>query len=349
MSQTDSRSMLASYLLEPGKIEIRSLPVPVPGPEQVLIRVDAVGSCGSDTHFYKTGVIGDLVVKSPIVLGHEVAGTIVAVGENVSADRIGQLTAVEPQKPCRACEYCKRGDYHLCPSMEFYGAWPVDGAFAEYVLIDSDFAFDVPGHMTAEQAALVEPTSVAVHACRRAGVSAGSSVFITGAGPIGVMTTQVARAFGATRIVVTDPAEPRRDFVARRGATEVVNPLTTDLSAYGDQFDIYIDASGNAEAILSAIPVIKRGGMAMLVGMGSHDLSVPIAHLQHREITMTGTYRYVNTWPAAISLIATGAVNTEGLVTSRHGLHEVEDAMLNATRDPHSIKSMIIPALTKEA
>lgn len=339
--------MRASYLLEPQKIELRALPVPVPSPGEVLVRVDAVGSCGSDTHFYNTGVIGELVVKSPVILGHEVAGTIVAVGENVNDERLGRLVAVEPQRPCRVCDYCKRGLYHLCPDMEFYGAWPVDGAFSEYVLIDADFAFDVPENMTAEQAALVEPTSVAVHACRRAGVTAGSSVFITGAGPIGIMTVQVARAFGSTRIVVSDPAQPRRDFVTHRGATEVIDPKATDFAVYKEQFDIFIDASGNADAILSAIPVIKRGGMAMLVGMGSNDLNVPIAHLQHREITLTGTYRYVNTWPTAVRLIATGAVNTEGLVTSRHGLDDVESAMLNASRDPRSIKSMVIPALTQ--
>lgn len=126
-------------------------------------------------------MIGELVVKSPVILGHEVAGTIVAVGENVNDERLGRLVAVEPQRPCRVCDYCKRGLYHLCPDMEFYGAWPVDGAFSEYVLIDADFAFDVPENMTAEQAALVEPTSVAVHACRRAVVTSGSSVFITGA------------------------------------------------------------------------------------------------------------------------------------------------------------------------
>jgi L-iditol 2-dehydrogenase len=339
------KKMKASYLLEPGKVELREIPVPVPGAGEVLVRIDAVGSCGSDTHFYKSGAIGDLVVESPIILGHEAAGTVAAVGEGVSEERVNKLVSIEPQKPCRSCEYCKRGDYHLCPAMEFYGAWPIDGAFSEYAVIDSDFAHDVPPNMNAEQAALVEPASVAVHACRRAGVTPGSSVFITGAGPIGVMITQVARAFGATRIAVSDPAEPRRQFVLGLGADELIDPLNDDLSVFEDQFDIYIDASGNAGAILSALPVIRRGGVAMLVGMGVNDLQLPLAHLQHREITLSGTYRYVNTWPTAISLIATGAIITEGLVTSRHGLDDVENAMLNASRDPRAIKAMVIPGL----
>lgn len=341
-------TMRASYLVEPGVVELREIPVRQPEPGQVLVRIDAVGSCGSDTHFYHTGAIGDLVVKSPIVLGHEAAGTIVAVGDGVSDERLNRLVSIEPQKPCRSCEYCKRGDYHLCPQMEFYGAWPIDGAFLEYALIDSDFAFDVPEGMTAEQAALVEPASVAIHACNQSGVRAGSSVFITGAGPIGIMMAQVSKAYGATRVVVSDPAKPRREFVLTRGANEAIDPLVEKLSDYEDQFDIYIDASGNPDAISSALPVIRRGGTAMLVGMGANDLTVPFAHLQHREIVLTGTFRYVNTWPTAIKLISSGAIETDGLVTSRHGLDDVENAMTNASRDPHAIKSMVLPSLTKK-
>ncbi len=340
--------MKASFLLEPGKLELREIAVPTPGPKEVLVKIEAVGSCGSDTHFYKTGAIGELVVRSPIILGHEAAGVIVAVGEAVSASRVGDLVAIEPQKPCRACEYCKIGDYHLCPNVEFYGAWPIHGAFAEYVLIDTDFAFTVPKGMDAEQAALAEPVSVAIHACRKAGVTAGSSVFITGAGPIGVMMTQVARAFGATRVVVSDPSEPRRAFVEKKGASETVDPMSGDLSSYEEQFDIYIDASGNTRAILSAVPVVKRGGRVVLVGMGISELPLDFGYLQQREIGISGTFRYSNTWPAAIQLIATGAIDTEGMVTSRHGLDDVESALLSASLNPEAIKAMVLPALTRE-
>ncbi len=340
-------TMKASYLVEPGKIELRDIPVPTPGVNQLLVKIEACGSCGSDTHFYRTGAIGELVVKSPIILGHEASGIIVAVGANLDESRIGSLVAIEPQKPCRSCEYCKIGDYHLCADVEFFGAWPFDGAFAEYVLIESDFAFDVPEGMTAEQAALAEPVSVAIHACRKAGVTAGSSVFITGAGPIGVMMTQVARAFGASRVVVSDPSQPRRIFVEKKGATQTTNPLAGDLSDFVDQFDIYIDASGNSKAILSAIPVIKRGGRAILVGMGVNELEFEFAHLQQREIAISGTFRYSNTWPTALRLISTGAINTEGIVTSRHGLDDVENALTISSRNPEAIKAMVLPSLTK--
>lgn len=204
--------MTASVLTEPKTIELRNVPVPALGRNQVLVKVESVGVCGSDTHFYETGSIGDIVVEGPVILGHESSGIIVAGGEDVASSRIGTRVSVEPQTVCRRCEYCKRGSYHLCRAVEFYGAWPVDGSFAEYEVIDDDFAHEVPEEMSFDQAAMAEPVSVAVHAVRKAKVTQGSRVLITGAGPIGVLNAQVARAYGASEIVISDPVENRRDF-----------------------------------------------------------------------------------------------------------------------------------------
>ncbi|WP_309082137.1 NAD(P)-dependent alcohol dehydrogenase [Zhihengliuella sp.] len=339
-------TMLASVLTEPERIELQRVGVPAPAAGQVLMRVTAVGVCGSDTHFYETGRIGDIVVDGPIVLGHETAGEIVAVGAGVDPSRVGEQVAIEPQMPCRRCDYCKTGSYHLCRSMRFYGAYPVDGSFCEYALIDEDFAHPIPEGMTAEQAALVEPVSVAVHACRRAGVVPGAKVLITGAGPIGVLTAQVARAFGATEVIISDPIPHRRAYAEARGVTLALDPAEADLGRYDQHFDVYIDASAHAGAIGSAFPAIRPGGTAVLVGMGGLNLEVPIALIQHREITLTGTYRYVNTWPTAIDLIATGAIEVDSLVTGRYGLDAVEEALTKAKSDPVAIKTMIIPSLT---
>ena len=338
--------MLASVLTAPNSIELKTVNVPALEPGQVLVRIDAVGVCGSDTHFYEKGAIGDIVVEGPVVLGHESAGEIVSVGSGVNPARIGAKVSIEPQFPCRKCDYCKDGRYHLCRSMRFYGAWPVDGSFSEYAVIDDDFAHTVPDSMSAEQAALAEPVSVAVHANRRGGVTAGSRVLITGAGPIGVLNAQVARAFGATEIVVSDPISHRREYAAEHGASQVLDPATTDLAQWEEYFDVYIDASGNAGAILSAIPTIKPGGSAVLVGMGGDFLNLPIAMIQHREITLTGTFRYVNTWPTAIELIARGVVDVDSLITGRYGLDRVDEALMSAKTDPLAIKTMVIPSLT---
>ncbi|MDD7834258.1 MULTISPECIES: NAD(P)-dependent alcohol dehydrogenase [Paenarthrobacter] len=336
-------TMRASVLTSPKTIELQEVPVPEPQPGQVLVRVTAVGVCGSDTHFYETGSIGDIVVQGPIVLGHETAGEIVAVGPGVDSSRVGTRVAVEPQTPCRKCDYCKTGRYHLCRDILFYGAWPVDGSFAEYVIVDDDFAHAVPEEISDEQAALLEPLSVAVHAARRAGVKAGDKVLITGAGPIGVMNVQVAKALGASEVVISDPIAHRRDFALAHGADVALDPTTNGLDDYAEYFDVYIDASGNARAILPAFPAVKRGGTACLVGMGGDELNVPIAMIQHREITLTGTFRYVNTWPTAIALLASGAVDVEGIVTGRYGLEDVEESLMKAKKDPMAIKTMVIP------
>lgn len=338
-------SMRASVLTAPRTIELKEVTVPEPQPGQVLVRVTAVGVCGSDTHFYETGSIGDIVVEGPIVLGHETAGEIVAVGAGVDSSRVGTRVAVEPQTPCRKCEYCKAGRYHLCRDILFYGAWPVDGSFAEYVLVDDDFAHAVPDGISDEQAALLEPLSVAVHAARRAGVKVGDKVLVTGAGPIGVMNVQVAKALGASEVVISDPIAHRRDFALAHGADTALDPTTTGLDNYAEHFDVYIDASGNSRAILPAFAAVKRGGTACLVGMGGEELNVPIAMIQHREINVTGTFRYVNTWPTAIALLVSGAVNVEGIVTGRYGLEDVEESLMKAKSDPMAIKTMVIPGL----
>jgi L-iditol 2-dehydrogenase len=225
----------------------------------------------------------------------------------------------------------------------FYGAWPVDGSFAEYVIVDDDFAHAVPEEISDEQAALLEPLSVAVHAARRAGVKAGDKVLVTGAGPIGIMNVQVAKALGASEVVISDPIAHRREFALAHGADIALDPTTCGLDDYAEYFDVYIDASGNARAIVPAFPAVKRGGTACLVGMGGDELNVPIAMIQHREITLTGTFRYVNTWPTAIALLATGAVDVDGIVTGRYGLEDVEESLMKAKKDPSAIKTMVIP------
>ena len=340
------QTMLASVLTEVGKIELEQVPVPALESNQVLVKVEAVGVCGSDTHFYRTGHIGDLVVEGPIILGHESAGTIAEVGSAVDRARIGARVSIEPQRPCRVCKHCKEGEYNLCVDMAFYGAYPVDGVFSEYAIIEDDFAYEVPESMNFEEAALVEPVSVAVHACRRAGITAGDKVLIAGAGPIGVITAQVARAFGATEVVVSDPVPGRREFVLGLGATAAVDPLAGGLNDFELHFDSFIDASGNAAAIVGGIATLRRHGRIVLVGMGNDELTLPISVVQNRELELTGTYRYANTWPVAIDLVASGRVQVSPLVTGRLGLDKVEEGLLKAETDPTAMKTVIAPSLT---
>lgn len=339
--------MRASVLRGVRDIVVEQRPTPVPAADEVLVRIAAVGTCGSDVHYYQHGRIGSYIVESPMILGHEASGTIVAVGDSVPADRIGQRVSIEPQRVDRTCRYCKSGQYNLCVNIEFYATPPIDGAFAEYAVIQQDFAHSVPDSISDDAAALMEPLSVAIWSLQKAGVSAGSSVLIAGAGPIGIVTAQTARAFGATTIVVSDPMPERREVALRYGATSVIDPAaaaTVDAGAAGSGFDAFIDASGAPSAVRAGILALRRAGSAVLVGMGADDVSMPVSTIQSRELTVTGVFRYANTWPTAIALVAAGLVDLDALVTGHFGLDAVEDA-LGSAGTATTLKSMVVPAI----
>ncbi|SDQ05546.1 NAD(P)-dependent alcohol dehydrogenase [Leucobacter chromiiresistens] len=335
--------MRASVLLGTRDLTIEERPVPKPAADEVLVRVGAVGVCGSDVHYFREGRIGDFVVDAPLVLGHEVGGVIVAVGERVDPARVGRRVAIEPQRPCGRCRECRIGRYNLCPDMEFYATPPIDGAFTEFVTIQSAFAHDVPDSVTDEAAALLEPLSVAITSVRKAGIVPGSTVLIAGAGPIGIITAQTARAFGAGEVIVSDLVEARRERALQYGATRVIDPRTQNPADLDVPIDAFIDASGAAPAVQSGIRAVRPAGTAVLVGLGNPEMTLPVEDIQNREITVTGIFRYTETWPVAIQLVANGQVDLDSLVTGRFGLDEVAQALESDT-DPDSLKSVVYPA-----
>lgn len=340
------QSMQVSVLSGPQEIRLENRPVPEPSADDVLVQVSAVGVCGSDAHYYREGRIGDHVVNGPLVLGHEAAGTIVAVGSAVSDARIGSRVSIEPQRPDPTSAQSRAGRYNLCPAMEFFATPPIDGALAEYVLIQSVFAHDVPDEISDEAAALFEPLSVGIASAQKARVSPGSSVLIAGAGPVGIVTAQVARAFGATEIFVTDIDESRRANATRFGATRVIDPAAEDVRNLA--VDAFIDASGAPRAVVDGIHAVRPAGTVVLVGMGGSDYALPISLIQNRELVLTGVFRYANTWPIARELVRTGLVDLDSMVTARFGLDDVA-AALDADRQPGSIKAVVIPGLSKES
>ncbi|TFD22480.1 NAD(P)-dependent alcohol dehydrogenase [Cryobacterium sp. TMS1-13-1] len=332
--------MKASLLRAAGEVTVDTVPVPDLEHDQVLVQVAAVGVCGSDVHYYQHGRIGPYVVEHPLILGHELSGRITAVGSGVDPARIGQRVAVEPQRPCRICEQCKAGRYNLCPDIEFFATPPIDGAFCEYVAIQTDFAYAIPDSISDEAAALIEPLSVGIWACKRADISPGSSVLIAGAGPIGVILAQTARAFGATKIYITDIADDRRAFALEHGATVALDPRVDSVE--GLEVDAFIDASGVAAAVQAGILAVRPGGRAILVGMGNDTVELPVSWIQNREIWLSGVFRYTNTWPLGIQLVESGAVDLDVLVTSTFALADAEQA-LNAGRQPGQMKVIVYP------
>jgi len=337
------RTMRVAVLEHVGKITLQDRSVPEPGPHEVLVRVDAVGTCGSDVHYYEHGRIGDFVVESPLVLGHEPSGTVVAAGSRASRHRPGQRVSVEPGVPDFTCVQCRAGRYNLCPRMRFFGTPPIDGAFCEYVLVHEEFAHPVPDHLSDDAAALIEPLSVGIWACRKTRVGPGTRVLVTGAGPVGLLCLQAARAFGATFVAVTDVNPGRLELARDLGASHTVDVRTTRLAEAALDPDVLLECSGHPAATAEAIRAVQRAGRVALVGMGGDELPLPLAHVQTRELEVTGTFRYANTWPDAIALAASGRVDLDAVVSGHYGLAAVEQALTAGTRDANSVKVVVRP------
>ena len=288
------KSAPVAVMVQLGEIEIEERPVPEPGPGQVLVEVSAVGVCGSDVHWFTEGRIGDLVVDGPLVLGHEAAGVVRALGPGVSRLSPGQRVALEPGVPCRRCRACRSGHYNLCPDIRFFATPPVDGA-CRYVVHDEDFAHPLPDHVSDDAGALLEPLSVAIWATWKAGISVGDRVLVTGAGPIGLLVTAVAKAAGAVEVVVSDTQPARLARAEKMGATSVISagaqtgdgqgttsPSSDALRPFGSiGADVLIECSGAGAALEAGLHGLRGGARAVVVGMSSQSHTpVPLSLLQ---------------------------------------------------------------------
>ncbi|GAU69040.1 sorbitol dehydrogenase [Streptomyces sp. NBRC 110611] len=337
-------TMRAAVQRGPRRIAVEEVPVPVPGPGQLLVRVLAVGTCGSDVHFYEEGRLGGRALDGPLILGHEPCGVVVAAGEGVGRQVLGERVSIEPGTPCGRCSQCRTGRYNLCPAMHFYAVpGQADGAFAQYALAHEDFVHPVPDTVSDEAAALLEPLSVGIWACRKARIQPGDRVLVTGAGPIGLVALQTARAFGAREVVVTDVNPHRLALAAELGATAVVDVARHPLSGTGFEPSVLLECSGFAPAIADAVRQVARAGRIVLVGMGSEEVTLPLARLQDYELELTGTFRYAHTWPAALALAASGEVGLDRLVTHRYGLDDVELALTAGAREATAVKAVVLP------
>src|SRR2546425_6844235 len=334
----------AAVLYAPHDIRIEERPVPRPGPGEVLIEITAVGVCGSDVHYYEHGRIGSYVVRQPLILGHESAGVIMAVGEGVSKSRIGERVAIEPGIPDGTCQQCRTGHYNLCPNVRFFGTPPIDGAFTNYVTVPGSFAYTLPASMSDEEGALIEPLSVGVWACRKAQLQGADHILVTGTGPVGLLAMKVALALGATQITMTDVSPQRLEVARKLGATRTVNVAQQSLADAGVEADVLIECSGNQRALKDGIHALQPAATAVAVGMGpGEEASIPLSFIQNREIILTGTFRYANTYADAIALVASGHIDLKPIITGHYTLAEAEQALQATRSDPANIKSVVVP------
>ncbi len=331
----------AAVLEKPHVLGIKEVDMPRPGAGEVLVKVKAVGICGSDVHYYVDGRIGDYIVEKPIILGHETSGEIAEVGAGVTHLKKGDRVALEPGIPCGSCQQCKGGTYNLCAEVRFHATPPYDGTFAEYVVHPAQFAFKLPEHISFAEGAMIEPLSVGIHATRQGGVGLGSRVLITGAGPIGLVTLLACKAAGAGVIAVVEGKQNRADMAYKLGATQVISTFDSDKIVaetkrlsdnYG--FDTAIECSGAGPAAQTAVRALKRGGTLVFVGLFS-ALEVPmdLNAITQKELTFKGVFRYKNTYPTAIDLLASGRIDVKPLITVRFPWDKVKDAMDCAHKD----------------
>lgn len=339
--------MQAAVMTDIETLEFEDRARPSPDADEVLVRITDVGICGSDLHYYEEGRIGDFVVDSPIILGHECAGEVAEVGSDVTSVESGARVAIEPGVPCRMCEFCKRGAYHLCPDIVFMATPPDDGAFVEYVLWPADFVYELPENVSSVAGALGEPLSVGIHACRRAEVELDDTVLVTGAGPIGMLALEVARAAGAGDVYVSDVVPSKLDRAADRGAADTFDVRERDLAEAvasatdGSGIDVVIEASGAEPVYGSILDAVRRGGTVTCVGLPEvSTIPIDITKAAVKEVDLYGSFRYSNTYREAVDLLRRGEVDLEGIVDQEFPFEELETA-LDEARDPELVKTMI--------
>lgn len=320
-----------------------------PGPGEVQIAVAAGGICGSDLHYYHHGGFGDIRLKEPMVLGHEVAGHITALGDGVTGLRTGQLVAVSPSRPCHDCRFCRAAQYNHCLNMRFYGsAMPfphIQGAFRQVLVAAATQCADATG-LTPGQAAMAEPLAVALHAVRRAGPLLGKSVLVTGCGPIGILCILAARRAGADLIVATDLGPFTLEMAGLAGADVGVNTATNaaaldPYSADKGMFDVLLECSGAAPALTGAIRTMRPGGTIIQLGLGG-DMTLPVQAMTAKELNFCGSFRFHDEFNTGVSLMQKGLIDPAPFITHSFALHDAVKAFDTAGERSRAMKAQIV-------
>jgi L-idonate 5-dehydrogenase len=316
------------------------------GPGQVEVAIEAGGICGSDLHYFNHGGFGTVRIREPMILGHEIAGTITTVGAKVSGFAAGDRVAVSPSRPCNACDYCLRGLQNLCLDMRFYGsAMPmphIQGAFRQRLVAEAWQCHKVGEGISINEAAFAEPFAVTLHAVARAGSLLGKRVLVTGCGPIGALTIIAARAHGARDVVATDVMDAVLTKALEVGADRTINVATApeQLNAYAANkgtFDVHFEASGNERAIRAGLDVLRPRGVLLQLGLGG-DISIPQNTVVAKEIEVRGTFRFHEEFGLAVDLINRRAVDMKPLLTGCYGLDDVQAAFELAGDRSRAIK-----------
>ena len=341
--------MKVAVMLGIGKMGFEERDIPQPKDDEVLVKLEYVGICGSDLHYYESGAIGDYVVKPPFVLGHEPGGTVVEVGKNVTHLKVGDRVALEPGKTCGHCEFCKTGRYNLCPDVVFFATPPVDGVFQEYVAHEAGLCFKLPDNVSTMEGALIEPLAVGFHAARQGGAQAGQVAVVTGAGCIGLVSMMALKAMGVSKVYSVDVMDKRLDKALELGADGVINGSREDAVkkvmelAGGMGCDLVIETAGTEITTRQAVQMTKKGATIVLVGYSkTGEIKMPISLALDKELTFKTVFRYRHIYPMAIDAVASGRVNLKGIVTNEFALDDIQEAMDESVNNKADIVKAVV-------
>jgi D-xylulose reductase len=343
--------MQALVLEEKLKLNLRDIPVTEPlGPRDVRIKIHTVGICGSDVHYYQWGKIGPFVVREPMILGHEAAGTITEIGRDVKNLKVGDRVCMEPGIPDPISKATRLGMYNLDPAVRFWATPPVHGCLRPSVVHPADFTFKLPDNVSFAEGAMVEPLAVGMHAATKARVKPGDVAVVIGAGPIGMVTTLAALAAGCSRVILADVQQPKLDLGATLvpGAITPVNVKDKSLAetvknlTEGWGADIVFEASGSVRAVAGAFEPLAPGGTVVFIGMPGEPVPIDIVAAQVKEARVETVFRYAHVYPRALALMGSGKINVKPLITNRFGFADSIQAFEFASHMPaNAVKAQI--------
>lgn len=341
--------MQALVLEKAHRLALRDFPLSEPlGPRDVRIAIHTVGICGSDVHYYQHGQIGPFVVREPMILGHEAAGTVIETGRSVKDLHVGDRVCMEPGLPDPDSRAARLGLYNLDPAVRFWATPPVHGVLRPEVVHPAAFTFKLPDNVSFAEGAMVEPLAVGMHAANKARIRPGDTAVVTGAGPIGMVTALAALAGGCSRVIVSDVQQPKLDLAATLGPVTAVNvgnqnlvEVVRDLTG-GWGADIVFEASGAQPAIAGMFDSLCPGGTVVLIGMPIGPAPVDIVAAQVKEARIETIFRYAHVYPRALALMGSRKIDVRPLITDRFAFADSVKAFdFACAMPPTSVKAQI--------
>lgn len=342
--------MRALVLEKKGELSLREIALPLDvGPDDVKIAIHTVGVCGSDVHYYTHGAIGSYVVRAPMVLGHEAAGTIVEIGANVETLKVGDRVCMEPGVPNLSSRATKLGIYNVDPNVTFWATPPVHGILAPYAVHPAAFTFKLPDNVSFAEGAMVEPFAIGMQAASRARIVPGDVAVVVGCGPIGIMIALAALAGGCSKVLISDFSAPKLKIAAQYAGIVPVNigeqSLVDAVAAATDNWgaDIVFEASGSPKAFADLFDVVRPGGAVVLVGLPVEPVALNVPAAISKEVRIETVFRYANIFDRALQLIASGKVDLKPLITGTYAFADSIEAFERAAQgNPQDVKLQIL-------